>query len=226
MRNHLFLLPLLVALAMLTSCGTPIFSLATLEPETNQPLDLPHLAFEMDPYSFERVYQRGLEAHINDDGSNAAVINTTVNPQIPDTYTLSERSVQQWISRPIGPHYGYARVHLQGVSQGNAAAGLTIGSAIFMFIPNLVGVPVAKPRAEVSLELEIIDSQGHSLGRYRGTGEESQLVGFYYGKREGNRRNLHAKALKGAWEEIYSKVRMDADRLSDALISSGPILQE
>ncbi|MEO1450233.1 MAG: hypothetical protein AAFV07_11945, partial [Bacteroidota bacterium] len=226
MRNHFYLLSLLVALMSLTSCSTPIFSLSTLEPETNQPLDLPHLAFEIDQASFERVYQRGFIAQIDEDEPNTTVFSTSVNPQIPDTYTLSERSVHQWISRPSGPQYGYARVHINGVSKGNSAAGLTIGSALLLFIPNLAGVPVARPQAEVSIELEILDGHGQTLGRYRGNGSKRKTVGFYYGKREGNIRNLHAMALKEAWEDIYLQVRKDADQLNYGLLRSGPIMQE
>lgn len=219
----------LLGLVMLSSCGTPIFSLSSLDPSQRSPLELPHLAFEMERASFDRVYQRGLETRIEEDNSfngGATVVTSPVNPRIPDAFAISERCIQQWISRPVGAQYGFARVTITGLSSGNAGTGYLLVSALTAFIPNFFGFPLAKPAAEVSLALDIIDSQGEILGHYTGTGDASKLIGFYYGKRKGTPRQIHATAMQEAWEQIYTQIAQDQTLLTNALLKAGPVLAE
>lgn len=104
----------------------------------------------------------------------------------------------------------------------NRGYGLLFVSAMTLFIPNLIGLPMMKVESVVELEMEIYDANGQRLRSYIGQGFEQRLKGFYYGGGQ-TRRTVHAQSIQQAMADIQHQISADANALKGVFAKVGPI---
>lgn len=221
-----FLLPLLA----LASCRTlRVRDYHTASARIAEPL--PRLGFLAHQESFSRAFDR----ETFDKGWNGNVVVPNRYTSDGDLYVLSDlpledaftymgNEVSDNLAETTGPKYGHVRFKLVHYDRRTPGWGYSIGSVSTLFIPNLVGMPYNRVRAELELQVEIADANKKVLARYRAPGTGRAYVAMYYGYRPADAwRKANLLAMKNAMATIRPQILADADRLRMQLLEAGPV---
>jgi hypothetical protein len=99
-------------------------------------------------------------------------------------------------------------------------------SGFTLFLPNLIGLPMARYKIEVQMTVEIWNAKKELVGKYKGLGEGKASVACYYGYgMTGAATKAQSQALKSALSVIRTQIQDDAQRITSELQKTGPIQQ-
>ena len=222
------LLFLLVALCM-GSCR----SLRVRDFHTNQnlPARLPGLALLVHERSF-------LEAFDEAFGREVIIANTVSGPYVPspwvayavtdqalkDVFQVLGNELEDNMNQSGSSHYGHARFKLLFYKRHNSGWGWTVASVSTLFVPNLLGMPVRTQRAELELQMEVMDANGKLLSRYTAPGAGKAMVAAYHGYDSSTAtRKANLLALQSAMLSIKKKLEADVPSLASQLETAGTL---
>ncbi|MBC7776760.1 MAG: hypothetical protein H7246_15100 [Phycisphaerae bacterium] len=227
MNKHILLFLLFVL--SLGACR----SLRVRDFHTNQnlPARLPRLGLLVHERSFLEAFDCALDREV--------VINNVVSgPYAPapwvayevtdqaleDAFQVLGNELDDNLNQVSTPRYGHARFKLLFYKRRNSGWGWTVASVSTLFVPNLLGMPVRTHRAELELQMEILDAKGKMLVRYTAPGAGKAIVAAYHGYDNSNAtRKANLLALQSAMSKIKKKLEADVPSLASQLEAAGTL---
>lgn len=230
MKKHILLL--LLAALSLGACR----SLRVRDFHTDQglPKRLPPLGLLVHERSFLEAFDLALDREV-------VLSNVMVAPYAPapwvayevtdqalqDAFKLLDNELDENLSQSSSPRYGHARFKLLYYKRRNSGWGWSVASVSTLFIPNIFGMPVKTYRAEIELQMEIVDANNQVLVRYTAPGVGKARVAAYHGY-DGSTatRKANLLALQSAMSGIKKKLEPDVPTLSAQLEAAGTLRQQ
>ena len=145
---------------------------------------------------------------------------------LEDAFQVLGNELDDNLNQTIQPKYGHARFKLMDYQRRNSGWGWSIASAGTLFIPNLFGMPVKTYRANLELQMEIMDANGKMLVRYIAPGTGKAQVAAYHGYDGATAtRKANLLALQNAMSKIKAKMEADVPNLASQLEAAGTLPQ-
>lgn len=224
-----YTLPFLLAALSFGACR----SLRMRDFHTNQnlPARLPPLALLIHERSFLDAFDCAL-------GREIVIANTFGGPYAPApwvTYEVTDQALEDAfhvldnelvdnLNQASKPRYGHARFKLLFYKRRNSGWGWTVASVGTLFVPNLFGMPVRTHRAEMDLQMEIVDAEGKILARYIAPGVGKAQVATYHGYDSSTAtRKANLLALQSAMANIKKKLEAEAPNIANQLEAAGTL---
>ncbi|MDO8366355.1 MAG: hypothetical protein Q7T20_06125 [Saprospiraceae bacterium] len=224
-----YMLPILLAALSLGACR----SLQVRDFHSNQslPTRLPNLGLLVHERSFLEAFDLALIRDI-------VITNAVTGPYAPApwvAYDVTDQALQDAfhvlgnelsdnLSKASDPKYGHARFKLLYYKRRNSGWGWTVASVSTLFVPNLLGMPVRTHRAELELQMEIVDADGKMLLRYTAPGVGKAMVAAYHGYDSSTAtRKANLLALQDAMSDIKKKLEADVPALASQLEAAGTL---
>ncbi|MDX1910158.1 MAG: hypothetical protein SFV22_01665 [Saprospiraceae bacterium] len=146
---------------------------------------------------------------------------------LKDVFHALDNELSDHFNLSSQPRYGHARFKLLYYKRRNSGWGWTVASVSTLFVPNLFGMPVRTHRAEIELQMEIVDAQGNILKRYTAPGTGKARVAAYHGYDTSTAtRKANLVALQNAMAGIKKKMEPDVPMIGAQLESAGTIKKE
>jgi hypothetical protein len=140
-----------------------------------------------------------------------------------DQFEIFDQEVDNNLCNSYGQKYGYIVLRTY-YSKFGIGIGYSVVSGITLFIPNLLGMPMARPKFELQATVEILNSRKELIGKYRAAGKGKSITALYYGYGQSDSiRKARIDALNNALSEIRKQIQTDAPRLSEELKKAGTI---
>lgn len=230
MKKHSFLL--LLAALSLGACR----SLHVRDFHTDQtlPARLPHLSLLVHERSFLEAFDLALgrEVFINSavGGPYAPdpwMAYEVTDQALKDAFQVLGNELDENLAQSANPSFGHARFKLLFYKRRNAGWGWSVASAATLFLPNLAGMPVKTYRAELDLQMEIVDAQDKVLARYTAPGTGKAMVAAYHGY-DGTTatRKANLLALQDAMSNIKKKIEPEVPTLASQLEAAGALQKQ
>lgn len=131
---------------------------------------------------------------------------------------LFRKELEENLMDPFGDVYGEVVITQTVIDQ---RARLFLPTALLLYTPMLVGVPLAFPKMELEIELRIYDAKRKLIGLYTGTGSGRVTMAMYYGYGITGPQKMYADAVNEALDQIRSQIRSDVMQINDALQRAG-----
>ncbi len=146
---------------------------------------------------------------------------------LKDVFNMLGNELDENLNQSSNPKYGHARFKLLDYKRRNTGWGWTVASFSTFFIPNLAGMPVARGRAELELQLEIVDADGKVLVRYVAPGQGKACIALYHGYNSATAtRKANLLALQNALANIKKKLEADVPSLASQLEAAGTLRKQ
>ncbi len=227
MKKHILLF-LLLALS-LGACR----SLRVRDFHTNQnlPTRLPGLGLLVHERSFLEAFDCALDREV-------IITNVVSGPYAPapwvaydvtdraleDAFQVLGNELEDNLNQGTSSKFGHARFKLLSYKRRNSGWGWTVASVSTLFLPNLIGMPVRTQRAELELQMEILDAEGKMLVRYIAPGSGKAPVAAYHGYDNSTAtRKANLLALQNAMSKIKKKLEADVPSLASQLETAGTL---
>ncbi len=197
-----------------TGCRTVTYS--ELSPTGSIPNLLPPLEAEVDMWSFESAFGATITSgSVSDSGYWEGV--TYANPMLRDIITVYQRDMRN-ITQEYGLTRGTAICELVSGRVGGGGFGWAFFSGLTLFIPNLLGMPFAYARADIQLEMSVLDARGVLVGRYTSDHHRRRVpVALYYGYGSDAALKVAVDTFKACMTDIKKQIELDFNRLNGAL---------
>jgi hypothetical protein len=132
-----------------------------------------------------------------------------------DQYEIFDQEVENNLCNPYGQKFGYIILRTY-YSKYKLGLGYSVASGLTLLIPNLLGLPLARPKFEVQATIEILNSRKELIGKYKASGEGKSIMALYYGYSQSDAiRKARNEALNNALEGIRNQIKSDVPRLMD-----------
>jgi len=142
----------------------------------------------------------------------------TVVATISDEMKIFTKEVEENLIDPYGDKYGYIIMKQNIIKM---KSGIFIPNAILLFIPTILGSPVAITKYTIEVEIRITDFQNKLLGKYTAIGKGKNICAMYYGYSLMNvGRKTYVDAINDAFNQIRPQILADVARLNEKLKSS------
>jgi hypothetical protein len=140
-----------------------------------------------------------------------------------DQFEIFDQEVDNNLCNSYGKRFGYIVLRTY-YSKFGLGIGYSAASGATLFIPNLFGMPMARPKFEIQATVEILNSKKELIGKYRAAGAGKSIMALYYGYGQSDSiRKARVEALTNALSEIRKQIQADAARLSEELRKAGMI---
>ncbi|HXA00805.1 MAG TPA: hypothetical protein VNW99_02395 [Cytophagaceae bacterium] len=140
-----------------------------------------------------------------------------------DQFEIFDQEVDNNLCNPYGQKFGYIVLRTY-YSKFGLGLGYSVASGITLLIPNLLGMPMGRPKFELQATVEILNSKKELIGKYRAVGTGKSLMALYYGYGQSDSiRKARVDALNNALSEIRKQIQTDAPRLLEELGKAGMI---
>lgn len=148
---------------------------------------------------------------------------TRIGASMQDVFALLGNELSENMTRATGEKHGQARFKLLYYNSSMPGWGWIFPSVMTLNIANLAGMPYTKYRADLELQLEILDANQQVIAQYRAPGSGKATVALYYGY-GGNAayRKANLLALQEAMRGIRAKMEPDIAKLNSDLLAGGP----
>jgi hypothetical protein len=195
------------------------------------PTRLPTLGLLVHERSFLEAYDYALGREVfigNMAGGPYApapwVAYSVTDQALQDAFQVLGNELSNNMSQVSDPQYGHARFKLLYYKRRNSGWGWTAATAATLMLPNIFGMPVRTQRAEMELQMELVDANGKILTRYVTTGVGKASVAAYHGYDNSTAtRKANLLALQNAMSKIKDKLQFDVPTLSNQLESAGTL---
>lgn len=149
---------------------------------------------------------------------------TRVGASMQDVFTLLGNELKDnIIAQAAGQQYGQARFKLVYFNSTMPGWGWILPSVLTFNIANLAGMPYTRYRADLELQMEILDANQQVIAQYRAPGSGKATVALYYGYGGGDAyRKANLLALQQAMEGIRAKMEPDLAKLHNDLLAGNP----
>lgn len=148
---------------------------------------------------------------------------TQVGEPLRDVFTLLGNELSDNIMETSGARYGQVRFKLLYYNKTAPGWGWIFPSLLTLNIANLAGMPFTKYRADLELQMEILDARQQVIARYRAPGSGKSTVALYYGYSGPDAfRKANLLALQEAMRGIRHKMEPDLANLRENLLAAGP----
>jgi hypothetical protein len=224
-----YILPFLLLALSLGSCRS--LRVRDFHTDQNLPTRLPRLGLLVHERSFLEAFDCALNREV-------AITNVVSGPYAPapwvayemtdraleDAFNVLGNELEDNLNQGATPQYGQARFKLLDYKRRNSGWGWTVASVSTLFLPNLLGMPVRTQRAELELQMEILDANGKMLIRYTAPGTGKAPVAAYHGYDNTTAtRKANLVALQDAMSKIKKKLESDVPVLSSQLEVAGTL---
>ena len=219
-----FLLFSLVVLAV-SSCRSVSFN--DLHSQNENVNKLPALRVNVDKESLKNAYPvrkvtTGSGTETNDGTLNfyGSVSSYKQDSRARDVITVINYDVRNNIANSTGKLKGKFNVRLSNVNNEYNAAyyPLTALQTITLYIPSLLGAPIAEQNCSVELEVEIQNNHQEVVASYTEVGQGSAKVAAYYGYTgEEASRYCTIQAIQSAMDKVKLNIAEDYARINKAL---------
>lgn len=146
---------------------------------------------------------------------------------LQDAFNVLGNELNDNLNQASAAQFGHARFKLLFYKRRNSGWGWTVASVSTLFVPNLFGMPVRTHRAELELQMEIVDANGNMLIRYTAPGEGKAMVAAYHGYDSSTAtRKANLLALQSAMSKIKKKLESDVPSLTSQLEAAGTLRKE
>ena len=143
---------------------------------------------------------------------------------LQDAFHVLGNELKDNLSQASDPKFGHARFKLLYYRRQNSGWGWTVASVSTLFVPNLFGMPVRTHRAELELQMEIVDANGKMLVQYSAPGVGKAMVAAYHGYDSSTAtRKANLLALQSAMSKIKKKLESDVPALTSQLEVAGTL---
>jgi hypothetical protein len=133
------------------------------------------------------------------------------------------KEVEENLIDPYGEKYGYISFKVL-YYEGRDGSLLFFLNVMTGFVPSLCGVPVARIKENVEIEIRILDKNKKLIGKYTGSGKSKVPIAFYYGyKGKDGIEKSTTDLLNDAFSKIRPQIEADAERINSHLRVVGPI---
>lgn len=150
---------------------------------------------------------------------------TRMGVPMRDVFTLLGNELTGNTALNAGEKYGQARFKLVYYERRIPGWGWIIPSTLTVGVANLFGMPVKKIRANLELQLEILDARNNVIAQYRAPGTGKATVAMYYGYSGwGAVRKVNLLALQEAMRGIRAQLEPDTEKIRADLQAAGPML--
>ena len=134
-----------------------------------------------------------------------------------DLATLFEREVREVLTDPYGEKRGFLELKVT-TTKTQIGIGWAVISGLFVFVPNLFGMPISTPKIAVTAQLDVLDNQHRLLSTYRADGEAKGRTALYSSTSYADPgRVLYVQAVRQCLEQIKTKMQPDIARLQTQL---------
>ena len=204
-----------VVMGGLEGCRT--VSYAEMSPTGRIARLLPPLEARIDIPSLEGVFGATIvSGSLSDFGYYESV--SYANPLVQDMITLYDRDMRN-IAEEYGPACGLAVCRLVDGKVSGGGFGWAYLSGLTLFIPNLLGVPIAYAKASMQLEMSIFTTRGALVGMYTSEYNRERVpVALYYGYGSDASLKVAIDAFKACMTDIKGQIEADFNRLNGALV--------
>ncbi len=197
----------------------------------NLPTRLPSLGLLVHERSFLEAFDCALDREVvinNVVGGPYApapwVAYEVTDQALEDAFNVLGNELEDNMNQSSSARYGHARFKLLFYKRRNSGWGWTVASVSTLFAPNLLGMPVRTHRAEMELQMEILDANGKMLVRYTAPGVGKAMVAAYHGYDSSTAtRKANLLALQNAMSNIKKKLEADAPSLANQLEAAGTL---
>lgn len=227
MKKHTILF-LLIALS-LGACR----SLHVRDFHTNQslPTRLPRLGLLVHERSFLQAFDYALYRDMVDTHTFGGpcepapwVAFEVTNQALEDAFHVLGNELDDNLNQSTDPRYGHARFKLLFYKRFNSGWGWTAASIGTLLIPNIFGMPIGTYRAELELQMEIMDADGKMLVRYIAPGAGKAQMAAYHGYNGATAmRKANLLALQNALSNIKKELEADVPSLASQLEATGAL---
>jgi hypothetical protein len=213
--------------ALLFSCKS--VKVNDLKSTKNNCIQLPALEPRIDLSSLESVYTTGsvvsssVGSVHSSPGGNSLIgqsvgVSTGIkDKRVQDAITIFDREVKDCLTNPYGEKKGYIVCKFANGESVNQY-GFAVLSGLFLFVPNILGMPWAGAKTNIDLDVEIYDNKERLIGRYNANFKNKAVTAFYYGyNAKSVNRITGIRAFKGALDEIKLKIADDMPRIVSEL---------
>ena len=148
---------------------------------------------------------------------------TRIGASMQDVFALLGNELSENMTRATGEKHGQARFKLLYYNSSMPGWGWIFPSVMTLNIANLAGMPYTKYRADLELQLEILDAKQQVIAQYRAPGSGKATVALYYGYGgSAAYRKANLLALQEAMRGIRAKMEPDIAKLNSDLLAGGP----
>lgn len=146
-------------------------------------------------------------------GPGGSVVTTT---RSRDVATFFERETREALTEPYGDKKGFLELKVTPLT--TRGSGWLLLSGVTLFLPNLVGMPLAAWTTTVSTQLDVLDSQRRLVATYRAEGEARAVWSIFsrtnYSEPD---RVVYLQAVRQCLEQIKTTMQPDLARLQRQL---------
>lgn len=228
MKKQIVFLAALVLL--LSSCRT--LQISDYQRQAPLPTPLPRLDLMVHTESFAAQYagemleKAVINASVSGNGwiPNPLGVYNEVGAPLRDVFVVLGNELTDNLVQSAGARYGHARFKLMHYDRRAPGWGYVIPSVLTLGLANLCGMPANRIRAELELQMEIVDAHDHVIARYRAPGIGKATQAMYRGySHAGAIRKTNLLALQDAMTKIGAKMSADLPELKEKLTLAGPL---
>ena len=142
---------------------------------------------------------------------------------LEDVFAALGNEVTDNLVENKGEKYGNIRFKLVNYDRRAPGWGYKLASFCTLNTLNVAGMPHNRYRAELDLQVEVVDKNKKVLARYNASGSGRAYVAMYYGYRPGDAwRKANLLALQDAMQKIRPSLDADMPDLRKKLLETGP----
>ena len=141
-----------------------------------------------------------------------------------DVFTVLRNELSENMLQSTSQQYGQARFKLLNYNSRNSGWGWIIPSSFTLLFGNLAGMPFARYRIDLELQMEILDARHQVVARYQAPGTGKGTVAMYYGYNGIDAyRKANLLALQAAMQNICEQMTPELAHVREELLASGPV---